>query len=392
VRPALLITAKDLRQRLRDRSVLLVGVVAPLGLAFILSSVLGGIDEDPASFPLGVVDEDGGQIADALLTTLDDIADAGVITVDRFDDRRTATAAVEAGEPSAVIVVPAGFGDEVTAGEAATLEVLGSNDAQIGTQVAAAIADGFAARLTTTQVAVGTVVAGSGGLDAEATAELARRAAELEPAITTGEITTERRQLDLTTYMSASMAVFFLFFTVQFGVISLLEERRDGTLPRLLAAPISRVAVYAGKGLTSFALGVLSMAVLAVGSRLLMGADWGDPFGVTILVLAAVTSSVAIVAVVATLSRTAEQANVWQSIIAVTLGLLGGAFFDITRSASWLAVIANLTPHRWFLRGLEDLAGGGTAVDVLPSIAALLAFSAVAATVAGVVLVRRGPA
>ena len=42
------------------------------------------------------------------------------------------------------------------------------------------------------------------------------------------------------------MAVFFLFFTVQFGVTSLLEERNDGTLARLLAAPISRARSSAG--------------------------------------------------------------------------------------------------------------------------------------------------
>ena len=58
------------------------------------------------------------------------------------------------------------------------------------------------------------------------------------------------------------MAVFFLFFTVQFGVTGLLEERNDGTLARLLAAPISRAAILFGKLLTSFALGVISMTVL----------------------------------------------------------------------------------------------------------------------------------
>jgi linearmycin/streptolysin S transport system permease protein len=41
VRTALLISAKDLRQRLRDRSVLVFTLVLPLGLVF--SLVLGGL-------------------------------------------------------------------------------------------------------------------------------------------------------------------------------------------------------------------------------------------------------------------------------------------------------------------------------------------------------------
>ena len=63
------------------------------------------------------------------------------------------------------------------------------------------------------------------------------------------------------------MAVFFLFFTVQFGVSSILDERRDGTLARMLVAPIRRGAVLGGKLLTSVALGAVSMVVLAVATH-----------------------------------------------------------------------------------------------------------------------------
>ena len=42
MRIALLIALKDLRQRLRDRSALLVSIAAPLGLAVIFSQLLSG--------------------------------------------------------------------------------------------------------------------------------------------------------------------------------------------------------------------------------------------------------------------------------------------------------------------------------------------------------------
>ena len=47
-------------------------------------------------------------------------------------------------------------------------------------------------------------------------------------------------ELDAATFYAAGMAVFFLFFTVQFGVSSILDERRDGTLARMLVAPVRR--------------------------------------------------------------------------------------------------------------------------------------------------------
>ena len=84
-------------------------------------------------------------------------------------------------------------------------------------------------------------------------------AAAQGPSYQITTVDTEVRQLDATTYFSAGMAVFFLFFTVQFGVIGLLEEQRDGTMARLLAAPIRRTSVITAKALLSSWLGIISL-------------------------------------------------------------------------------------------------------------------------------------
>ena len=71
------------------------------------------------------------------------------------------------------------------------------------------------------------------------------------------ETTANSKELSTKTFYSASMAILFLFLTVQFGVLGLLEERQNGTMGRLLAAPISRRSIVVGKALTSFVLGVV---------------------------------------------------------------------------------------------------------------------------------------
>ena len=69
MRATLLIALKDLRLRVRDRSSLVLGIVAPLGLALILNSVTAGLDDD-FRVSVGIVDLDGGgvsaQIADGV--------------------------------------------------------------------------------------------------------------------------------------------------------------------------------------------------------------------------------------------------------------------------------------------------------------------------------------
>ena len=199
--------------------------------------------------------------------------------------------------------------------------------------------------------------------------------------VTLRDITAATKQLDATTYLAAGMAVFFLFFTVQFGVSSLLEERNDGTLVRLLAAPIPRSSILAGKMLTSFVLGCISMSVLAIASTLLFGADWGNPTGVAVLIVCGVLAAMGIMALVATMAKTAEQAGNWQAIIAVVLGLLGGTFFAISQAPPVLAKLSLITPQAWFMRGLGDLHGGGLPVVALPALA-MLAFAAVTGGIA----------
>ena len=65
--------------------------------------------------------------------------------------------------------------------------------------------------------------------------------------VAVNDVSAQTKELDQKSFFAAGMAVFFLFFTVQFGVTSLLEERNDGTLARLLAAPISRASILGGK-------------------------------------------------------------------------------------------------------------------------------------------------
>ena len=190
-------------------------------------------------------------------------------------------------------------------------------------------------------------------------------------------VSTASRQLDIGTFYAAGMAVFFLFFTVQFGVSSILDERREGTLARMLAAPIRRGSVLVGKLLTSVVLGVVSMSVLALATHFLLDAQWGDPLGVLLLIVAGVIAATSVMALIATYARTADQAQSWQTMAALVLGMLGGTFFPVAQAGGVIASVSLATPQAWFLRGVQDLGGGQGAGAVAGPVLAMLAFAAV---------------
>lgn len=371
---ALLIAAKDARQRLRDRSLFVFALAVPMVLAFVFSLILGGVDDDSEIFQYAVVDEDRGARAAAFTDEfLPAVEAGGGIGVQPVGSAAEGRRLVEDGEVAALFVVPSGFSAAVESGRPATLEVVGDVDAQFGVQVARALADAYTAELAAVRLSVATAAeAGGEPADPQRLAALARRAAQMPEPVTLADTATDERELDATTFFSAGMAVFFLFFTVQFGVTSVLDERREGTMARLLAAPVHRAAILGGKLLVSFAVGVVSMGLLAVATSVLLGARWGDPVGVAALVVAGVLAATGVAAVVASLARTAEQAGNWQTIIAVVMGVLGGAFFPVAQVGGALATLSYLTPHRWFLQGLADLAGGGGPGVVWPGVVAML--------------------
>jgi ABC-2 type transport system permease protein len=79
-----------------------------------------------------------------------------------------------------------------------------------------------------------------------------------------------------------------------------------------------------------------------------------------------------IMAMIATVARTAEQASNWQSVVAVILGLLGGTFFPVARAPGVLSTLTLITPQAWFLRGLGDLRSGHLGVVWTPALAMVL--------------------
>lgn len=380
MRTATLIAGKDLKLRIRDRSAFIVGIVAPLILAFIFNLTLGGIAGGEFVPVFSVTNLDEGAVGEAFVSVLDEIQTNGVIEVaERPDSREAAEQLAEAGTVAAAIVIPAGFSEAVQSGGESAIVVVTNSDDPISGEIARSIAAGFVAEIRTAQLAVETAAASVGS--ALTPAEVGRLAdaasGGLPEVISVGTFETVKRELDLATFFAAAMSVFFLFFTVSFGVNGLLEERQQGTLSRLLGAPIRSLSIVGGKALVSFVLGVVSMTILIVASSLLLGADWGNPVGVAALVVAGVVAATGLMMVVAAFAKTPEQAGNLMAILAVGLGMLGGIFFPTGLGTGFLSYLAYVSPHRWFLLGMTDLAAGDAVSSIVPALLGLLAFAVV---------------
>jgi ABC-2 type transport system permease protein len=382
IRAAVLIAAKDLRLRVRDRSAILLGIVAPFSLALLFSVMLGGGDGGFRA-DWAVVDLDGGDVAAALVDgTLAGMEEAGVISLARLTDAAAARDSVRVGGVDAAIIIPAGFSESATDGSGSRVDLIADPDATISSGVARSVLSGFASRLEAVGLAVATVLASGGSGSDDRSSEGLAALARAQPApIVVAEDTAGDRTASVSTYYAAAMSIVFVFLAAQFGVVSLLTERRTGTLARMIAAPLRPVAILAGKTIVSMVLALTSMTVIVIGTTFLLGATWGDPLATALLILGAAVAATGIALLVVGLARTEDQAGSAVAIVTMLLAVLGGSFFPVSQGSGLLAQASLFTPHAWFLRGVNDVASGGDVGSAGGPILVLLAIGLICGTI-----------
>jgi ABC-2 type transport system permease protein len=388
LRGAWTILRKDLTLRIRDKSVWLFAFVVPLGLTFLFSSIFPDMGE--LEVRAGVVDLDGGPVADGFVDgVVPSLVEAGVLADAVVLDEAAARARLEEGSLEAAWILPAGFSEAATAGQEARIDVLVAAGRTLPGEIARGVAEVYARRIEQVGLAIGVELGAGSPPDPALLAAVAEAAAGVEELVTLRpEERGDGQPLDAVSYLAAGMAAFFVFFVVQYGITGMLEERDQGTLARLQAAPIPPGAIQLAKVAGAFLLGMTSVTVLTLASTYVLGASFGPPLGVVILLLALVLAAMGVMALVGQFARTAEQAGNYQSVVAVVLGLSGGVFVPIASDAGVIRILTSISPHGWFLRGMTELSVSGRWVVVLPAAAAILAFG-VAAAVPALVLQRR---
>lgn len=370
LRSAWIIAANDLRRQVRDRSVIIQALIAPILIAVVVGAAFGGGPD--INVTIGVADDDGSSLSEQIATGLVGGGGGGV-AFSRVVDAETADAAVQSEAYSAVIVLPDGLQDAVMSGKAASITVLGSPARPLAQGIAESVADGVAARLQTARVTA--VAATAAGLEV---GPLIAQAAQAPAAVVASQGGVEGT-FSIMAYFAPGMAMLFLFFIVGNGARSIIAERREGTLGRILAGPVSAGAVLLGKTLGVMCVGLLSLTTVWLVTWGGFGVSWGDPVGVFLVIVAVVTAIAGVSLLITGLARTENQADAVTTIVALLFAVAGGTFFY---GADALSALRMLTPNGQALNAFIELsAGKGAPSDVLTNIAILMAIGLVCGAV-----------
>ncbi|MFF5497380.1 ABC transporter permease [Streptomyces aquilus] len=385
----LAIAAKDLRQRLRDRSAWVIVFLAPVLISALMALAFNNNSEFRAN--IGVVDLDRGPAAAGLTQVLKSPELAGTVHVRSYADEGAARRAVDAGGVHAAIVVPRGFTQAVHGGTAAPVKVLDSVDFGLQAQLARAVTESYVAQVNADRLSVATAVAA--GAPQRDVPELAAKAALLRLPEEVRAEGLPDDALKVISYFGPSMGMFFVLFTVGFGARGYFIEQQQGTLDRIAAAPVGRGALLLGKSVSTFVYSLAGLATVTLVSWLAFGASWADPLGVAALSVAMAVCVVCLTALVIALVRTEQQAQGLASILVFALVLLGGNFVFASGTTPLIRRLALFTPNGWALRGFTDLGTGvrGWAAVGAPLLGIAAFSAAVAALTALLLRLRRTP-
>lgn len=383
-RVALIIARNDLRRKLRDRTALLMGIVTPLVMAGVIGLAFGGGFSFTAT--ITVVDADGSSISTGITDGLTQAMPAdSPVRIVRGVDADAARRALQDGTTDAVIVIPAGFASSIpastTGAPGVSLRVLTDANKQIAGDVARSIADGTSARITASMLAISTATAAQGTADPAAIQRIVSEGQQVEVPITLEQADVGGRYPPVA-YFGASMGILFLFFTVGGGARSLLTERREGTLLRVRAAPVTDRAVLLGKSAAVLTIAFASLLTIWAVTTFVFRASWGNPLAVLAIIVAVVIAVAGISTLVTGLARTDAQADGFTAIAAFGFALLGGSFFQPGNLPTALQVLALATPNGWALRAFTRVgAGSAGLIDILPAVLVLLTIGAVTAVI-----------
>ena len=415
------IALKDTLITFRDRSALLLMLVAPLVIALIMGLAFGGSAEDTSPIsriPVVVVNQDEGELGTEFVNVIVGIEvnttenEQPLFTVTEMDDVEAAKSQIETGSARGVIVIPAAFSENLQSESVETPSALVQVFTDPAATVSPGIVRGVVGRIATgfSTVVIGNSVAVNQLLDVdELPVAVLQELGSLETILRDvnagfGETEAGRSRINIQTgtvgdgegfnllnYFVPSMAIFFLMFAVFDGTRSILEEERDGTLHRLMSTPTPTGNIVLGKILGTFLTGILQFVVLVLVSGLVFGVDWGkEPLGMALMVLATVSAATSLGAFVASFARNVAQAGAIGSAVTLVSAILGGNFIDFRSIPEWLNPISRATINRWALEGFFNLAFvGKTLPEVAPNILVLFGMAAVFFTLSVLLFNRR---
>jgi len=375
---AFTVALREVRSYLLDKGDLAFSLLLPIAIFAVIYGAFGG--QMQFNGTAHIVNDDTGangvSYSAGLLARLEKIDGLEVELLSAEDAARE----LEKSNILLAVYIPADFSTNLAAGQPAQITIRQRGNAGTDGQIVASMVSGVAEQLNRefqVQQRVSELVADKGIPAAQVTVTvekfLGREAAS--PLIGVTESTVGSSPDPVNQFLPGILAMFVLF-AVSLSAQVIVEERKKGTLERMLTTRLTRGELFFGKFLSGIFRGFVQTVILLILAYIVFGLF--TPLSLLQVLLVALVFSAAASAmglVIAAISRTADQA-VWISVVFTNVSvILGGTFFTLPEGGV-IGVLGKLSISTYVntaLTGLiaegKNLAGVGMEIMVLLGVA-----------------------
>ena len=343
----------------------------PLALGFLLGfpllfmGLFGAIfSGDDVSYPIGVIDDDDTPMSQAF--TDEALANVPTLEVSSYDNATTALKDLKFGELKAYIVIPRGFGEQVS-------QNWEGRESNISLQMTYDESD-----IITSEQLISTMNA------------VTRAFARVEIPVTINAnpiyIETEITYID---YMGPGFIIFGLLILIPTSARIMVSDKEKGFLSRLLTTPTRPVDFISGYTLCLVVIAIVQI-IIFIAAAAGFGVNIVGSLGLTFLIfLLTALSSIGIGMVVASLSKSENQAEPLCWLFAMPLASLSGCWFSIDLLPSYLKNIAFAFPYAHSIAASRSVITRGAGLEAISTDFLFLVGWAVAIFAIGIILFRR---
>jgi len=384
------ICQKDIAVIMRDKGAMVLMLLAPIVLTLAMGAVTGSFSGRQANagisdVPIMILNLDQGSAGPAIAAMFK--ARTDYFIVEEVTDEAVARKAVQDDQVAAAVFIPADFSASVQADPGETpvvVEVYGSSARPISVDLVQAFVNGIINQIevipaslavTANQlVSSGLVAPKQQGTVVERMASRLMENPGSSQSIEIKDISETKTEegFNALAYLAPAMAIFFLMYTVTQASRSILDERDQGTLPRMLISPTRNAEVLGGKVLSVVAIAFLQVGVLVLASAVLFRLNWGSPLPVLLLVIGVALGASSWGILLASFSKNPYQVTNLGTALMLLFGIMGGAFISVDSFGGMMKIISKITPHAWALEGFQTLALGGALNDIVVDLVGLL--------------------
>ncbi len=385
------LAAKDIKQLVRSWMTALFLVIMPIGFTLFFNVIFGGTGgtEDPR-LPVAFIDQDGESILSTHLFDLLDASDA-VRPVAWDESVEMVEKDVRDENLAAAVIVPAGYGERVLAGEDVALTVIANG----GTAAASTAQNGILTAVTRLRGAAKAAQLSTEALEAQgssADASFLTNALDAaieawrDPPLTvavaqSGAAASEEKDgpemENPAAQSSPGMMVQFSIAGIIGAAQILVLERKSRCLQRLLTTAITRVEIILGHYLAMFLTIFLQLALLIGFGQLVLGLDYmREPVATLLMVFTMSLWTASLGLLVGVLSRTEEQVIMLSLICMFILSGLGGAWMPLEITGEAFQAIGHVLPTAWAMDGIQNVVARGLGLEsVLLPVGIMLAYA-----------------